>query len=224
MAIKIMLDPGHNGVTDPGAIYQERRESDDTLRLAVAVGTILSQSGYEVEYTRTGNLSQSVTQKAQLANQSGADLFLSIHRNKASYPDQYSGVQTLLYDLNGLKLTMAENINQNLEGIGFQNLGVEARPELAVLRRTKMPALLVEVGFLDSRADNERFDQQFDEIAQAIADGVMDTLASASPEDTPGSSRPLYRVQVGAFYQLSHAAELEQELKRMGYNTWIVTS
>ena len=53
MATKIMLDPGHNGMTDPGAVYEGRRESDDVLRLAMAVGYILSQSGYDVEYTRT---------------------------------------------------------------------------------------------------------------------------------------------------------------------------
>lgn len=223
MATKIMLDPGHNGMTDPGAVYEGRRESDDVLRLAMAVGNILSQSGYDVEYTRTGNVAQSVTQKAQIANQSGADLFVSFHRNMGSYPGQYEGVQTLLYDLSGLKLTMAENINQNLEGIGFRNISVEARPNLAVLRHTTMPALLLEVGFLDSTADNERFDTHFEEIAQAIADGIMDTLKD-SPEGTPASAHhPLYRVQVGSFYQLQNAVDLEQELKRMGYNTWIVT-
>lgn len=218
-----MLDPGHNGMTDPGAVYEGRRESDDVLRLAMAVGNILSQSGYDVEYTRTGNVTQSVTQKAQIANQSGADLFISFHRNMGSYPGQYEGVQTLLYDLSGLKLTMAENINQNLEGIGFRNISVEARPNLAVLRHTTMPALLLEVGFLDSTADNERFDTHFEEIAQAIADGIMDTLKDTSEETPIPTHHPLYRVQVGAFYQLQNAVDLEQELKRMGYNTWIVT-
>ena len=223
MAVKIILDAGHNGATDPGAIYQGRRESDDNLRLTLAVGNLLSQAGYNIEYTRTGNLPQSVVQKAQLANAINADYFISIHRNMASYPGQYSGVQTLLYDLSGEKLTMAENINRNLEALGFRNLGVEARPHLAVLRRTKMPALLIEVGFLDSESDNHLFDTRFDEIAQAIADGIMDTLKD-SPEETPASAHhPLYRVQVGSFYQLQNAVDLEQELKRMGYNTWIVT-
>lgn len=117
----------------------------------------------------------------------------------------------------------------NLEALGFRNLGVEARPHLAVLRRTKMPALLIEVGFLDSESDNHLFDTRFDEIAQAIADGIMDTLQASSlipPEtgDTESEEPPLYRVQVGAFHNLQNAVALEQELKRMGYNTWIVTS
>lgn len=216
MAYKIVVDAGHNGLTDPGAVYNGRRESDDTLRLANAVGTILSRNGYDVVYTRTGDINQSVVQKAQLANEEDADLFLSIHRNMGNYPEQYNGVQTLIYDRSGIKLPMAEKINENLEKLGFRNINVDVRPDLAVLRRTKMPALLVEAGFLDSQTDNQLFDERFDEVAEAIAEGVMDTL-----EDEKG--RPLYRVQVGAFRNLQNAVELEQELKRLGYNTWIVT-
>ncbi len=216
MAYKIVIDAGHNGLTDPGAVYNGRRESDDTLRLANAVGKILSRSGYDVVYTRTGDINQSVVQKAQLANDEDADLFVSIHRNMGNYPEQYNGVQTLIYDRSGIKLPMAEKINEELEEVGFRNINVDVRPDLAVLRRTKMPALLVEAGFLDSQKDNQLFDERFDDVAEAIADGIMDTL-----EDQKG--RPLYRVQVGAFRNLQNAVELEQELKRLGYNTWIVT-
>ena len=216
MAYKIVIDAGHNGLTDPGAVYNGRRESDDTLRLANAVGKILSRSGYDVVYTRTGDINQSVVQKAQLANDEDADLFVSIHRNMGNYPEQYNGVQTLIYDHSGIKLPMAEKINEELEEVGFRNINVDVRPDLAVLRRTKMPALLVEAGFLDSQKDNQLFDERFDDVAEAIADGIMDTL-----EDQKG--RPLYRVQVGAFRNLQNAVELEQELKRLGYNTWIVT-
>lgn len=251
MAEKIVIDAGHNGLTDPGAVFNGRRESDDVLRLAQAVGDILARNGYDIIYTRTGDMNQTVVQKAQLANNAGADLFISLHRNKASYPEQYNGVQTLIYNRTGIKPLMAENINSNLESVGFQNINVETRPDLAVLRRTTMPALLVEVGFIDSAGDNELFDTHFDETAQAIADGIMDTLndtsadadsvppprreapnmpfwpvyqeESASARPQPSNPRPLYRVQVGAFYNLQNAIEMEQELKRLGYNTWIVT-
>lgn len=261
MINRIVIDAGHNGLTDPGAVFNGRRESDDTLRLANAIGKILSRNGYDVIYTRTGDLSQSVLQKAALANDADADLFVSIHRNMGTYPEQYNGIQTLIYDRSGIKLPMAENINHNLEGLGFRNINVDVRPDLAVLRRTKMPALLVEAGFIDSQRDNQLFDSRFNEIAQAIADGIMDTLnteaadnnlsktfASTQPvspmpsaQTVSGSSaawqtfrtepatpelsdsQPLYRVQVGAFHNMQNAVELEQELKRLGYNTWIVT-
>ena len=194
MADKIVIDAGHNGLSDPGAVYNGRRESDDALRLAMAVGEILSRNGYEIVYTRTGNLNQSVTQKAKLANDADADLFISIHRNMGTYPEQYNGVQTLIYDREGIKQPMAEAINRNLEGLGFRNINVDLRPDLAVLRRTEMPALLLEVGFIDSEGDNKLFDNRFEEIAQAIADAIMDTLDAADDDD----ANPLrYTYQIG---------------------------
>lgn len=242
MAQRIVIDAGHNGISDPGAVYNGRRESDDNLDMALAVGDILARNGFDVVYTRTGNNNQTVQQKAQLANDADADLFVSIHRNDSPYPGQYNGVQTLIFDRTGIKLPMAENINRQLEEVGYRNINVETRPNLAVLRRTRMPTLLVEVGFLNSDVDNQLFDTRFQETAQAIADGIMETLDAAAgdtaggssgegdaSEDSgnssqdPGAPRPLYRVQVGAFYNLQNAVALEQELKRMGYNTWIVT-
>ena len=53
MVNRIVIDAGHNGLTDPGAVFNGRRESDDTLRLANAVGAILTRNGYDVVYTRT---------------------------------------------------------------------------------------------------------------------------------------------------------------------------
>ena len=71
---------------------------------------------------------------------------------------------------------MAENINGALGELGFKNLGVRARPGLVVLRRTQMPAVLVEVGFINNDADNALFDEEFDEIAQSIAYAILGTL------------------------------------------------
>ena len=63
---------------------------------------------------------------------------------------------------------MAQNINDQLESVGFVNLGVKERPGLVVLRRTQMPAVLVEVGFINSDVDNQIFDNNFNDIALAI--------------------------------------------------------
>lgn len=60
--------------------------------------------------------------------------------------------------------------------VGFVNHGVNERPNLAVLRRTNMPAVLVEVGFINTDRDNMLFDSRFDEIAQAIANGILMSL------------------------------------------------
>ena len=71
---------------------------------------------------------------------------------------------------------------QQLEQVGFQNLGIEERPGLVVLRRTEMPAVLIEVGFINSDADNKIFDQNFDEIALAIATGIQQGIQENSAE------------------------------------------
>ena len=69
-----------------------------------------------------------------------------------------------------------DNYLAELETIGFVNLGVKARPDLVVLQRTKMPAILLEVGFINSDADNELFTTQFEETARAIAEGIADSF------------------------------------------------
>jgi N-acetylmuramoyl-L-alanine amidase len=185
MPYKIMLDAGHGG-NDPGAVYGGRQEKDDNLRLAMAVGNILSQNGIDVVYTRTDDVYQSPIEKARLANASGADYFISFHRNSSPEPNQYSGVETLVYNQSGRKLTMAQNINRALENIGFKNLGVKSRTGLVVLRRTRMPALLIETGFINTPEDNERFDENFNEIARAIADAILTTL-DVHPDSTGAS-------------------------------------
>lgn len=123
----VVIDAGHGGERDSGAVYLGREEKNDNLNLALAVGKILQDHGIEVVYTRTTDVYQQPAQKAQIANNTGADFFVSIHRNSGSVPGQYNGVQTLVYAPSGIKLLMAENINEELEKAGFQNLGVESQ-------------------------------------------------------------------------------------------------
>lgn len=175
MAYRVMVDAGHGGF-DNGAAYQGRKEKDDTLRLALLVGQILAENGIDVWYTRTTDIYQSPPRKAQIGNESGADLFVSIHRNAAYEPNAYNGVQTLIYNTGDIKEEFADNINKQLEQVGYQNLGTEVRTNLAVLRQTDMPAVLVEAGFIDSDTDNEIFDERFYQTANAIATGIIETI------------------------------------------------
>lgn len=176
MAYTIVLDAGHGGA-NPGAVYNGRQEKDDALNLTLAVGKILENAGVNVVYTRTTDVYESPAQKAAQGNAAGADYFVSIHRNSSVYPNQYSGVETLVYNRYGAAAEMAENINENLQQVGFTNLGLNERKNLIVLNQTQMPALLVEVGFINNDKDNALFDSRFNDIAQAIADGILETLA-----------------------------------------------
>ncbi len=242
MPYSIMMDAGHGG-RDPGAVYNGRQEKDDNLRLALAVGEILQENGIQVEYTRTTDVYETPYQKAMEANEAGVDLFISIHRNSFPTDNVVSGVESLVYDLSGLKLQIAESINEQLEAIGFVNLGVTARPNLVVLKRTKMPAVLVEVGFMNSDTDNQLFDDNFDAIAQAIASGILDVLETnhlipgeyggetnlQNPSNSQNMPNPEhsgympvnYRVQVGAFRNRMYAERLRNELMEMDFPAFI---
>ena len=175
MAKKIVLDAGHGG-WDNGASYEQRQEIDDNLRLTLEVGRILSEMGFEVAYTRTEDIYQPPFKKTTIGNTEDADLFVSIHRNSSAIPDQYQGVETLIYSMGGLPERAAENINRQLEEVGYLNLGIEERPNLIVLNSTRMPAVLIEAGFINSEIDNQLFDTRFNETADAIATGISESF------------------------------------------------
>lgn len=177
--VTVALDAGHGG-SDPGARYGNRLEKDDALNLTKAVGNILENNGVNVFYVRMDDEYETPFKKATDANNANADLFVSIHRNSSEYPNQYSGVESLVFRDTGTAHQLATNINNELENVGFNNIGIAGRPNLVVLRRTRMPAVLVEAGFINTDADNALFDSQFDEIAQAIADGILTTIYSGA--------------------------------------------
>ena len=154
----------------------------------------------------------------------------------------------------GLKNDIADAILERLSQVGFANLGVHPLSHDPMLKRVQMPAAIVEVGFINTDRDNELFDQKFDEIAAAIANGVdavLDLREAKSPytyrvqvggfSNEQNAQRlafqlmqdgyqpiillrdPLYLVQVGEIYSLDEAVTLEQFLRVLGYNTFIVT-
>ena len=171
----VVIDPGHGG-SDPGAVYNGRQEKDDVLRLGKAVGALLEARGVDVVYTREGDIYETPFKKAQDGNSVGADYFVSIHRNSSEYPNQYSGAEVLVYSDSGVRRELANNILEGMEKAGLKNLGIDERKDLVVLRRTQMPAVLVEAGFINSDKDNETFDRNFDELARGIANGILQTL------------------------------------------------
>lgn len=249
--MKIVVDAGHGGF-DNGARFEGRREKDDTLALALAVGKILKDNGVDVVYTRTEDVYQTPYEKAMIANDANADYFISLHRNAMPVPGTGSGLETLVYEDSGVPAIMGRNINEELENLGFNNLGISVRPNIVVLRRTEMPAVLVEAGFIDNPADNKLFDENFDAIAQGIADGILSSVTAAEEEmlyrvnvgvyENKQYAQKLldklisqgfpaflnynhgyYFVQVGAYENLSNAIAMEQRLRNAGYSTYIAT-
>ena len=191
---KVIIDAGHGG-QEPGAVYEGRQEKEDALQLAFDVGNALERRGISVSYTRVSDVYDSPYEKAAMANASDADIFLSIHRNAMPVPGTASGVENMVYEDSGTAGALGRNIGEALAEAGWTDLGVKERPGLVVLRNTKIPAVLVEVGFINNEKDNEFLDANMAATADAIADGVLKTfreLDEAEKAGRPGveTSRP----------------------------------
>lgn len=217
----VTLDAGHGGY-DNGASYQGRREKDDNLNLALAVGNILQNRGVDVRYTRMEDIYQTPQRKAAIANENGSDLFISFHRNSSSSPNQYSGVQTLVYADSGLRRLLAQNINNELEKTGFTNLGISVRKDLPVIRDSDMPAGLVEVGFINTERDNTLFDSKFPEIAEAIAEGIIQTLEETGNRvEATEEEKGFYSIETGMFSHEENARSLALLMQEDGFDCFI---
>lgn len=106
--------------------------------------------------------------------------------------------------------------------MGFTNRGVIERPNLVVLKRTNMPAILIETGFINNDGDNSLFDSKFNEIASAIASAVAGTLSGNSHDGDIGATSPvLYKVQVGAFSNRDNAYNLSSKLDNDGFASYV---
>ena len=112
---------------------------------------------------------------------------------------------------------MAQNIVGALGELGFREIGVQKRPGLVVLRKTKMPALLIETGFINSEKDNTLYDEKKQDIPQAIADAILGTL-----DETDAENPLYYRVQTGAFRNRENADRLLYQLLDRGYPAYIL--
>ena len=182
---KVIIDAGHGG-QEPGAVYEGRQEKEDALWLAFDVGNALERRGISVSYTRVSDVYDSPYEKAAMANASDADIFLSIHRNAMPVPGTASGVENLVYEDSGTAGALGRNIGEALAEAGWTDLGVKERPGLVVLRNTKIPAVLVEVGFINNEKDNEFLDANMAATADAIADGVLKTFRELDEAEKAG--------------------------------------
>jgi hypothetical protein len=171
-----IIDPGHGG-SDPGACAYGRAEAADVLRLSFRVGELISPVA-SVTYTRTTDVFISLQGRCDIANGNGNQYFCSIHRNAGGG----TGVET--YHMTGSGATsvnMAYEVNNRLASAApWRNRGVK-NAYFTVITNTNMPAILAEVGFIDTEFDNQMFDEHFEDIAYAIAGGLLAMIGQ-----TPG--------------------------------------
>ena len=172
--MKISINAGHTKKgPGGGAVYKGFNEGEITRAVAKALRAKLQKKGHTVHDSTVDTAS---TQNAylrkvcQLANDSGAELFISLHCNASA---SHKGVGVECWTWKGKKVKAAVKICENLEKLGYKNRGVKDGSSFYVVKHTKATAVLVELFFLDNYTDRKLYlEHGAEEIAQAIADSL----------------------------------------------------
>ncbi|MCL2857728.1 MAG: N-acetylmuramoyl-L-alanine amidase [Oscillospiraceae bacterium] len=208
----IFLDPGHGGV-DPGAVNGARFESHDNLRLGRRVQALLErQAGVNVAMSRTLDVFVSLGDRTNHANRVGADLFVSLHRNGFTSPAANGFENWIFTTASAVDEGAAREVLERVIEVGVQsNRGIK-RGNFHVLRESRMPSILVELGFITNTRDNELFDTHFEAYAQAVARGACAALGITFSGEAP---RQLARIQLGAYTWPDNEAGARRDLARI---------
>ena len=182
MAIKIYIDQGHNPRNpNAGAEGSGLREQDIVFRVGIDLAELLrSDPNFEVRLSRptaetqigTSN-STSLRLRVADANAWGADYFISLHAN-ASEIASATGSEAFAYSRPSAAFSLGEDILEGLnETTGLRNRGMQVRTGLYVLRKTAMPAVLVELGFITNAEDARLMSTRPDLFAEGIYRGIL---------------------------------------------------
>lgn len=224
---KLCFDYGHGG-SDRGASYKGRFEKNDTLKLGLAVAKEVRRHGVKVDETRTSDRTMSLRERSNFEKRGKYDYFISFHRN-AFKPEAAEGVETFTFTRQTAKArSLATRIQKNLVGVGFKDRGVK-KANFHVLRETRSPAVLIEVGFIDNSKDNQIFDSKFEKIVEAITRSILDEVGikykprgSSAPTASGNSKETYYRVMAGSFKDRRNAESQIEKLKKAGFDATIM--
>jgi N-acetylmuramoyl-L-alanine amidase len=179
----VAVDAGHGGI-DCGTGTDELQEKDVNLDVALKLGAKLSKAGIRVIYTRVKDEYVGLNKRAGIANNSEADLFLSVHCNGMENDTSCSGSETLYKDkksevgkINSKRF--AEIIQSELPGaLGTRDNGIIYRKRLAVLVLAKMPAVIAEIGYISNPMDREKLSSEDykEKAAEALFKGAVKAL------------------------------------------------
>lgn len=173
----VVIDPGHGG-RDPGAVYGGVNEKDLNLDISLKLNSLLKEYGIATYMTRSSDKYVDLYARTEYANKLNADLFVSVHNNAGM--SSTSGSMMLYYPAaSGVSRDFASIfLSEVTSKLGTKNLGLIARPNLVVLRTTKMPAVLAEIGYMTNTAELKRLktDAFRQQAAEALRDAILKVL------------------------------------------------
>lgn len=193
--MKIAIAGGHSKAA-PGA-HGYLDEYTEDRAVASALLAELQRRGVEVASCTNEKTTQGseLAEECRLANLSGADLFIAIHFNAASSTDGTRGVETWFHTGSSAQSKAVAVTNKLASALGLPNRGAKATKGLYVLNHTNMPAILVEVCFVDAQGDANAYRALGAQgVARAIADGILGATSQPAPKPaakpTPSASKP----------------------------------
>ena len=177
--MKVFVNPGHAPGIDPGAVHANgTKEADVALEVGRLVCRYLENAGISTKLLQSNSLNGEDEDAAnpsicRTANNSGADLFVSIHCN--AFNKVVRGTECCIYERGGNSEILAGCIQKQIvDSLVTLDRGIKERPSLTVLRCTSMPAVLVEMAFIDNDDDCRLLTAKTDDFARAIARGITD--------------------------------------------------
>jgi len=214
--VKIFLDPGHGG-NDPGAVFNHLQEKQLTLKLATYVRNLLKNKNLQVnvKMSRTNDKTVSLSERTRLANEWGADLFLSFHINAGGGTGYEDFIHTSLNETSKTARLRRRIHREVVKHNKLHNRG-KKRANFYVLRETNMPAILTENGFIDTAHDRKflESDRWMKETAKGFVQGIINAFQLQK-------QTAHYRVVAGSFRSRLNAQRQVQKLNKLGYNSFI---
>ena len=172
----ICIDPGHGG-SDPGSIgLQGTYEKDVVLSISLLLGNLLEGAGAKVVYTRDDDSYISIFERPMVAMRHDSEILISIHAN-GYVGGLVSGTETLYHPKDTLNLILAEAIQTHLiDAIQLPNRGLIQRPDLALLRVSEIPTVLVEVAFITHPKEEQLLKAEGFQlmVAEGIFRGILE--------------------------------------------------
>lgn len=185
---KIFIDPGHGG-QDPGAIGKRSKEKDNVLKVAIRLKALLESHGHIVKMSRSADVFLSLSERARLANAWGADYFVSLHNNAATATA--TGFETFIH--NGPVQSKTAGFQNAIHTAIMKEIGIrdrgKKRANFAVLRETRMPAVLIEYAFISNVNDENILINEVEKLAQLTANGIVNYAGPNKPV-TPKPTQP----------------------------------
>ncbi|HHX61601.1 MAG TPA: N-acetylmuramoyl-L-alanine amidase [Epulopiscium sp.] len=180
---KICFDYGHGG-KDPGAVGNGLKEKVIVLSAGAKATKILQQHNVEVIHTRVVDTFIELSERARIANKAKVDILVSLHCNAFTNPDA-QGVEVFHYPNSSKGKELSQSILDSIvkDKLYTKNRGIKTN-DFAVLRLTEMPSCLVELGFISNQEDAAILKNKQDELAVAVAKGILAHLGIVYNEAT----------------------------------------